>query len=100
TVGSRRQRRAYRFGVALVLIIAFHEIVEQGSVAAHAGSVSPWLVMWVPFGLLALFAGWRYYNACFTVDRDPFDTAIDRVGEKVSAARNRLLRRFGWGFTS
>ncbi len=96
TIGGRRQRRAYRFGVALVIIIAFHEIIEQGSVAAHSGALSPWLALWLPFGLLALFAGWRYYSACFTVDRDPLDAAIDRAGEKISAARNRLLRRFGW----
>ena len=99
-VGGRRQRRAYRFGAALVLIVVFHEIVEQGSVAAHSGRISPWLAMWLPFGLLALFAGWRYYSACFTVDSDPLDTAIDRAGEAVSSARNRLLRRFGWEITS
>lgn len=96
TIGGRRQRRAYRFGAALVLIVAFNEIVEQGSVAAHSGNVSPWLAMWLPLGLLSLFAGWRYYSVCFTVDSDPFDAAIDRAGEAVSAARNRLLRRFGW----
>ncbi|HUR42549.1 MAG TPA: LptF/LptG family permease [Aestuariivirga sp.] len=100
TIGGRRSRRAYRFGVALVLIVAFHEIVEQGSVAAHAGSVSPWLAMWLPFGLLAFFAGWRYYSACFTVNRDPFDAAIDRAGEAISAARNRILRRLGWEITA
>ncbi len=96
TIGGRRSRRAYRFGVALVIVIAFHEIVEQGSIASHSGTISPWLAMWLPLGLLALFAGWRYYSACFTVDRDPLDAAIDRVGETLSAARNRFLRRIGW----
>ena len=96
TIGGRRARRGYRFGVALVLIVVFHEIVEQGSVAAHSGRVSPWLVMWLPLGLLSLFAGWRYYSACFTINRDWLDAAIDRLGETVSAARARLLRRFGW----
>jgi hypothetical protein len=56
--------------------------------------------MWLPFGLLALFAGWRYYSACFTVNRDPFDAAIDRAGEAISAARNRILRRLGWEVTA
>ncbi len=96
TIGGRRSRRAYRFGVALVIVVAFHEIVEQGSVAAHSGNISPWIAMWLPLGLLTLFAGWRYYSACFTVDRDPLDAAIDRVGERVSAARDRVLRRLGW----
>ncbi|MBC8036659.1 MAG: LptF/LptG family permease [Rhizobiales bacterium] len=100
TIGGRRQRRAYRFGAALVLIVAFHEIVEQGSVAAHSGAISPWLAMWLPLGVLSVFAGWRYYSACFTVNPDPLDAAIDRMGEKISAARNRLLGRLGWDVAS
>lgn len=96
TIGRRRQRRAYRFGVALVIVVAFHEIVEQGSVAAHSGNISPWIAMWLPLGVLTLFAGWRYYSACFTVDRDPLDAAIDGIGERVSVARDRLLQRLGW----
>ncbi len=96
TIGGRRTRRAYRFGFALVLIVAFHEIVEQGSVAARAGSISPWLAMWLPLGLLAVFAGWRYYAACFTVNRDLLDVAIDRAGEALTSVRIRFLRRFGW----
>ncbi|MGH6906649.1 MAG: LptF/LptG family permease [Aestuariivirga sp.] len=95
TLGGRRSRRAYRFGFALVLIVTFHEIVEQGSIAAHSGDVSPWQVMWLPLGFLSLFAGWRYYTACFTVNNDPIDAAIDRFGDRISAARNRLLRRLG-----
>jgi lipopolysaccharide export system permease protein len=96
TIGGRRSRRAYRFTFAVALIVVFHEVIEQGSVAAQAGRISPWLVMWLPLGLLTLFAGWRYYAACFTVNTDPLDAAIDRMGERVSAARNRLFRRFGW----
>jgi lipopolysaccharide export system permease protein len=96
-VGGRRTQRAYRFGFALVLIVAFHEIVEQGSLAARAGTVPAWLVTWFPFGLLAAFAGWRYYLTCFTVDRYTIEGAIDRVGDAVTAFRNRLLRRAGIG---
>ena len=94
-LGGRRSKRAYRFGVALVLIVAFHEIVEQGCVLAHQGSVSPWLVTWLPLALLSVFAGWRYYAACFTVNRDPLDSLIDRAGESISAFRSRLLQRLG-----
>ncbi len=95
TLGGRRSKRAYRFGVALALIVAFHEVVEQGSVAAHEGRISPWLAMWLPFALLSVFAAWRYYAACFTVNRDWLDTAIDHAGDVVSAFKSRLLRRFG-----
>jgi lipopolysaccharide export system permease protein len=99
-VGGRRKQRAYRFGFALVLLVAFHEIVEQGSLASHSGKVPAWMVTWLPFALLALFAGWRYRATCFTVDRDPLDTAIDRVGEATSALRDRLFRRLGFDVQS
>ena len=95
-VGGRRGQRAYRFGFALALIVAVHEIIGQGSVAAHAGGASPWLAMWLPLGLLALFAGWSYYITCFTVSRDPLNTLIDTVGESLNSARHRLMRRLGW----
>jgi lipopolysaccharide export system permease protein len=95
-VGGRRFQRAYRFGFALALIVAFHEIVEQGNLAAHSGHVSPLLVIWLPFGLLSLFAAWRYYTTCFTAKPDPIDAAIDRAGETISDLRDRVLRRVGW----
>jgi lipopolysaccharide export system permease protein len=100
TIGSRRSRRAYRFGVALILIVMFHEIVEQGSVAAQSGSISPWIAMWLPLGVLTLFAAWRYYSTCFTVNRNVLDDVIDRVGESFSAWYHRILRRFGWELAS
>jgi lipopolysaccharide export system permease protein len=96
TLGGRRSRRAYRFGVALVLIVAFHEIVEQGSILAEAGRISPWLVTWLPLSLLTAFAAWRYYSACFTVDRDPLDALIDGAGDTLSRFKSTLLRRLGW----
>lgn len=95
-VGNRRSQRATRFGFALVLIIVYHEIIEQGSVAASQGSVPPWLALWVPFAALALFAGWRYYAACFTLYSDGIDATLDRFGEWFGGLRHAMMRRFGW----
>ena len=95
-VGGKRHQRAYRFGVALVIVIAFHEVIEQGSVAAHAGGAPPWLVFWLPLLLLSLFAGWRYYATCYTVNADWLYGQIDRLGEILTGFQSRLLRRFGW----
>lgn len=96
-VGSRRSRRSSRFGVALVLIVVFHELIEQGSVIAGRGNLSPVIALWGPFALLAVFTAWRYYNACFTMKRDGFDAFLDAIGDGVGAVKNALFRRFGWG---
>lgn len=95
-VGPRRSQRASRFGFALVLIIVYHELIEQGSVAASQGSVSPWITLWLPFAALSLFAAWRYVTACFTIRRDAIDVMMDAVGDSFTALRHGLLRRFGW----
>jgi lipopolysaccharide export system permease protein len=95
-VGGRRSRSSSRIGVALVLIIVYHEIIEQGSVIAGKGLTSPWLALWLPFGLLSLFAGWRYYNACFTIKRDALDRISEWLGDGIDAVRGGILRRLGW----
>ncbi len=96
-VGSRRSQRGFRTVVALALIVIYHEVIQQGANIAGKGAASHWLTLWLPFGLLALFAGWRYFAACFTVSGDALGNAIDRLGELTSGLRATLLRRFGLG---
>lgn len=95
-VGTRRSQRSSRLGIALILIIIYHEVIEQGSVVAAKGTASPLLALWLPFALLAIFAAWRYYTACFTVNRDAVDTMMDWTGDAMSSLKHRLFRRFGW----
>ena len=96
-VGSRRSQRGFRTGVALVLIVLYNEIIHQGGSAANNGVASPLIVLWLPFALLAAFAGWRYYAACFTLRNDPVTAAIDRMGDFFGSLRVALMRRFGYG---
>jgi lipopolysaccharide export system permease protein len=95
-VGSRRSQRGFRTGFALVMIVIYNEIIQQGASAASNGSVSPYVSLWLPCFLLGLFAGWRYVSACFTIASDPVSTMMDRGGEFVGSIRRRLLRSFGW----
>jgi lipopolysaccharide export system permease protein len=96
-VGSRRSGRGFRTGVALVLIVVYNEIIHQGATLANHGVASPWLTMWLPCLLLALFAAWRYIGTCFTLRNDPVSATIDRVGEFFGNLRRSLVHRLGWG---
>ena len=96
-VGNRRSQRGFRTGVALVLIVLYNEVIQQGAAAANKGVASPLVTLWLPFLLLALFAGWRYVATCFTLKPDPVSTAIDRMGEAFSGLRLMVMRRLGWG---
>ncbi len=95
-VGSRRSARGFRTGTALVLIVIYNEIIQQGASASNRGVAPPLLTMWLPFLLLAAFAAWRYTRTCFTLRNDPVSAAIDRVGEYAGGLRASLTRRLGW----
>jgi len=44
-----RSPDAYRFGIAVLLLVAFNVVIEQGTIATSLSGVSPWLSMWGPF---------------------------------------------------
>lgn len=96
-VGNRRSARGFRTGVALVLIVVYNEIIHHGASLANQGVASPLITMWLPCLLLALFAAWRYFDACFTLRNDPVGAVIDRTGDFLGSLRHFLVRRLGWG---
>lgn len=91
-LGRRRGQRAYRFAVALVLLIAYNEIIEQGALAVRIQGASPYLAMWLPFALLIAFAVWRYYRACFTLRSDSLEPFFDRIGDIIRWTRRQVLQ--------
>ena len=93
-IGRRRSQRAYRFGIALILIVAFHEVIEQGSLATRTGGLSPWITMVLPFGLLTGFAMWTFAVTSFLLKPDRFGAALDIVIDAVTSFRLWFVRRF------
>ncbi len=89
-IGQRRGNRAYRFAVALVLLVAFHEILQQGALIARVSGTSVWLAIWLPFALFSAFALWRYYVACYTLPRPWLDPLLEEIADAVRAAWRRI----------
>jgi lipopolysaccharide export system permease protein len=77
-LGRRRNQRNYRFGVALILLVALNEIIEQGTIATRANGASPYINMWLPFLAVTVFAAWRFWSVCFTLKADWFESVVDR----------------------
>jgi lipopolysaccharide export system permease protein len=96
-LGRSRSPRAYRIAFALVLLVAFHEVIEQGAVVAKIGTFSPWISMWLPMGLLTVFAMWRFWQASFRIQGEGLDWLVLPVSDWVSEKFTSLRRRFGWG---
>lgn len=84
SLGRRRGHRAYGFGIALIVLVAFHEIIEQGALAVRVRGASPYLTMWTPFLVLVGFSVWRYVRCCFNVASDSLEPLIERLGEAGS----------------
>ncbi len=92
-LGHRRQQRAYRFAVGLIILIAYYEIIQQAAAVAKSGALPMWVALWLPFGLLAAFAAWRYWRTCFTLSSDGFERVYDAMSRLAAAVRKLLARR-------
>lgn len=90
-LGRRRGQRAYRFAVALVLLIAYNEIIEQGALAVRVQNASPYLALWLPFAALVAFSAFRYYRACFTLRSDGLEPIIDRIADAARWCRHQIV---------
>jgi lipopolysaccharide export system permease protein len=92
-IGHSRSPRAYRMVVAMALLIAFHEVIEQGAVMSKAGKFSPWFVLWMPTILLTVFAVWRFYRATNTINAGGMDSLLASAHEQTVALFKRLMSR-------
>ncbi len=92
SLGRRRGQRPYRFGAALIILVAYNEIVEQGAVLVRHQGVSPYMGIWVPFACLMIFACWRFFRTCFQLKPDGMEPVFDRLNDGIMWIRNRLAR--------
>ncbi len=90
-IGKRRNLRSYRFAVALAILVAYHEVVEQGAVMTQAHGYSPLLTLWLPFGVLLVFSAWRFWVTAYFVRSDRFDSVFDGMSDIAGAIRRRFL---------
>ena len=74
-----------------MLLVAFHEVIEQGSLATRVSGMAPWLTMWLPFALLTAFAFWRFTVTCFLLRQDRLEAAINAVSDGLRQLRRRLF---------
>jgi lipopolysaccharide export system permease protein len=96
-VGRPRSPRAYRMALALILLVAFHEVIEQGSLTAKLGNLSPWVSMWLPMALLTAFALWRFHAASFRIAGDGVDQILQPFYDWVSKTYGKFKLRVGFG---
>jgi len=94
-ITRRRSQRAYRIGLALIILIAYHEVIERGAVLVRVQHASPYLTLWLPFAALAAFAFWRFWVACFRLPSDKLDQMITDAFAPLANLRRAIAARFG-----
>jgi len=82
-----RVHRASNIGGAIILLFIYNHFIEQGVVATSGNGTSPWLTIWLPFAVMALFTIWRFWSACFTAKRDPFRSPYEWLQALVTERR-------------
>ncbi len=85
-IGSRRGNRAYRFAIALILLVAFHEILQQGHLLTRVSGTPVVYTIWLPFALFTSFAFWRFYVTCYTLPRPWLEPLVEEVADYIKAA--------------
>ena len=94
-ITRRRSQRAYRIGLALIILIAYHEVIERGAVLVRVQQASPYLTLWLPFAALAAFAFWRFWVACFRLPSDKLDQMITDAFAPIANLRRAIAARLG-----
>ena len=89
-IGSRRGNRASRFAIALVLLVAFHEMLRQGHLLTRVSGTSVWLTIWTPFSSFAGFAFWRFYVTCYTLPRPWLEPLMEDIADHVEALWRKI----------
>ncbi|MGI9462648.1 MAG: LptF/LptG family permease, partial [Aestuariivirgaceae bacterium] len=94
-LGTRRGQRAYRFAVALIILVAYHEIIEQGAVATKNKDVSVLVTAWLPFICLSVFALWRFITVCFMLRKDRMEPIYERMADIIGRCWGLVTRQLG-----
>ena len=94
-MGRRRGQRGYRFGLALIVLVAFHEIMEVGAVSVKEGHSTPGMAIWLPFGVLTVFSLWRFWQLSFSLQKDRLEPVIDQMSEFIGKIVRKITPKRG-----
>ena len=81
SIGRRRGQRPYRFGIVLIILIAYNEIIEQGALAIRIEGASPYLALWLPYSLLAAFSLWRFMRTALYLTPDRLELVLELIND-------------------
>ncbi len=93
-LGGGRGGQSYGIGVGLLILVVYQKFLQFGEAMVEDGHFSPWLGLWLPFGLFTLLAGCLFYRAAFKIPKGGF-TSLPTLSALFArfAERLRVERR-------
>lgn len=92
-MAARRARRGFGFAAGLALLVSFHHVLQLGENLTNLGRTSPWLGLWLPFGVFAAISLLGFYAASARPGDNPLIVWAERVGQGLESLRAMLWRR-------
>lgn len=92
SIGRRRGQRPYRFGIVMIILIAYNEIIEQGALAIRVEGSSPFLALWVPYFALAAFSLWRFYRTALSLTPDRLELVVEVINDGFRRVFSRFFK--------
>ncbi len=89
-MGTGAGGQNHRFVLAIVILVAYLQVLEQGTLAVEHAGFSPIVALWGPFVLVCIFALWRFWFLCFRVGPDPVSIGLDRIAMSLSGWLARI----------
>ncbi len=68
-LGGGRGGQSYGIGVGLLILIIYEKFLQFGESMVEDGHFSPWLGLWLPFGLFTLLSSYLFYRAAFKIPK-------------------------------
>jgi len=93
SLGRRRGQRSYRFATALLVLVGYNEIISNGALAVREAGMSPYLGIWLPFVLLTIFSLWRYYTACYRLQKDWMEPLYDKLEDAYLWLKSKIIQK-------
>ncbi len=95
SIGRRRDHSPYRFGIVLIILVAYNEIIEQGALAIRVEGASPFFALWLPYFALAAFSFWRFYRTALSLTPDRLELVVDIINDYFRQQFSRFYKTAG-----
>jgi lipopolysaccharide export system permease protein len=89
-VPPKRSTSALGVFLSIIMIVTYFKVNQYAQGVGAAGTIDPFVALWVPFTIFAAIVFWMYYTIAYVPGGQPIG-ALERVSSKVGKTIGRWL---------